>query len=99
MEELCVRKGLLQESLGGGRAKCLTCMRMCEIPEGGLGFCKTRQNISGEIYTLIYGDISSMSANPIEKKPLFHVFPGTKALTVGSWGCNFRLSLVPELGD
>jgi len=89
MHDSCVRRGMLQEELGGGWARCTTCMRMCKIPEGGVGFCKTRKNISGKIYTLIYGDISSMSVNPIEKKPFFHFFPGSRALTVGSWMCNF----------
>ena len=68
---------------------CRTCQRNCQIPQGELGFCKTRKNINGELYTLGYGDISSISANPIEKKPLFHFYPGSKALTVGSWSCNF----------
>jgi len=68
---------------------CLTCQRNCHIPQGELGFCQTRKNIDGKLYTLEYGDISSISANPIEKKPLFHFYPGSKALTVGSWSCNF----------
>jgi len=59
------------------------------MAQGELGFCKTRQNINGKLYTLEYGEISSISANPIEKKPPFHFYPGSKALTVGSWSCNF----------
>jgi pyruvate formate lyase activating enzyme len=46
-------------------------------------------NIQGKLYTLVYGDISSISANPIEKKPFFHFWPGSYALTVGTWSCNF----------
>ncbi len=68
---------------------CRTCERNCQLPQGKLGFCKTRKNIDGKLYTLEYGDISSISANPIEKKPLFHFYPGSKALTIGSWSCNF----------
>ncbi|GAI62333.1 unnamed protein product, partial [marine sediment metagenome] len=64
-------------------------IRPCLIPEGESGFCATRKNIGGQLYTLEYGDISSISANPIEKKPFFHFYPGTKALTIGSWSCNF----------
>jgi pyruvate formate lyase activating enzyme len=71
------------------KVRCGTCERFCEIDAGKLGFCKTRMNIDGTLYTLEYGDISSISANPIEKKPFFHFFPGSKALTVGSSGCNF----------
>ena len=71
------------------KVQCHTCERHCLIAEGELGFCATRKNVGGRLYTLEYGNISSVSANPIEKKPFFHFYPGTKALTVGSWSCNF----------
>ncbi len=73
----------------GDAVVCLACERRCEIKSGAVGFCRTRMNLNGTLYTLIYGEISSVSANPIEKKPLFHFWPGSKALTVGSWSCNF----------
>ncbi len=82
------RKGLLQEKLDG-RTRCLVCERRCALKDGDLGWCKTRRNEGGTIYTLIYGDVSSLSCNPIEKKPLYHFYPGSVALTAGSWGCNF----------
>ncbi|MBN1761579.1 MAG: AmmeMemoRadiSam system radical SAM enzyme [Methanomicrobia archaeon] len=85
----CIKEALLYEQRKGKRVRCTTCERFCEIAVGRLGFCKTRKNIEGKLYTLGYGDISSISANPIEKKPFFHFFPGSKALTVGSYGCNF----------
>ena len=85
-----MREGLLQERVReGDKVRCLTCERRCLLPIGGLGWCRTRKNIGGRIYTLVYGLISSLSANPIEKKPLFHFFPGSVALTAGSWSCNF----------
>jgi pyruvate formate lyase activating enzyme len=68
---------------------CETCERECFLREGQTGFCKTRKNINGKIYTLCWGDISSISLNPIEKKPFYHFYPGTYAMTVGSWSCNF----------
>ncbi|MEM2934991.1 MAG: AmmeMemoRadiSam system radical SAM enzyme [Candidatus Thermoplasmatota archaeon] len=68
---------------------CNICERHCIIDENSFGFCKTRKNIDGKIYTLKYGEISSISVNPIEKKPLFHFWPGSFALTAGSFGCNF----------
>jgi len=83
------REGLLQEKVNG-KGRCLTCERRCEIAEGGLGWCRTRQNEGGTLYTLIYGNVSSLSANPIEKKPLYHFYPGSVALTAGSWSCNFN---------
>lgn len=83
-----VKKALLQERING-KVKCLTCERNCQIGKGQLGFCQTRKNIEGKLYTLVYGDISSWSINPIEKKPFFHFWPGSSALTVGTWSCNF----------
>ena len=88
MAEARVREARLYKSLGD-KVQCHTCERHCLIPEGELGFCATRKNIDGRLYTLEYGEISSVSANPIEKKPFFHFYPGTKALTIGSWSCNF----------
>jgi pyruvate formate lyase activating enzyme len=84
----CVREALLYQKLDG-TVRCRTCERFCEIEPGQLGFCRTRKNVGGRLYTLEYGDISSISANPIEKKPFFHFWPGSYALTVGSWSCNF----------
>lgn len=82
------RPALLQRA-EGPRVVCLTCERRCRLVEGGTGWCRTRRNEGGILHTLIYGAVSSVSANPIEKKPLYHFFPGTYALTAGSWGCNF----------
>jgi len=84
-----VREALLQERLPGGKARCLTCERRCTLRPGGFGWCRTRQNVDGRLVTLIYGAVSSLAANPIEKKPFFHFYPGTRALTAGSWSCNF----------
>jgi len=83
-----LREGLLQERVDS-KVRCLTCERRCLLPPGGTGWSRTRRNIDGVIYTLVYGLISSLSANPIEKKPLFHFFPKSFALTAGTWSCNF----------
>lgn len=88
MKDPCKREALLYEKVNS-KIKCKTCERFCLIPEGGFGFCRTRKNEGGKLYTLEYGNISSISANPIEKKPLFHFYPGSRALTIGSWSCNF----------
>ncbi|HIP97523.1 MAG TPA: AmmeMemoRadiSam system radical SAM enzyme [Anaerolineae bacterium] len=83
-----VRRGLLQESVDE-KVRCLTCERRCLLGEGAIGWCRTRRNEGGTIYTLTYGSVSSLSVNPIEKKPLYHFYPGSVALTAGSWSCNF----------
>ncbi len=82
------RHSLLQERTNG-KIRCNICERRCVIVPGGFGWCRTREHRNGELVTLIYGAVSSLSANPIEKKPLYHFYPGTFALTAGSWSCNF----------
>ncbi len=83
-----VHQARLQEP-AGDKVRCLTCERRCELADGQVGWCRTRQNRAGTLYTLIYGAVSSLSCNPIEKKPLYHFYPGSVALTAGSYSCNF----------
>jgi pyruvate formate lyase activating enzyme len=83
-----VHKALLQEAVND-KVRCLTCERRCSLADGQMGWCRTRENREGTLYTLIYGAGSSLSCNPIEKKPLYHFHPGSVALTAGSLSCNF----------
>lgn len=73
-----------------GKILCYLCPQRCHIKEGGIGFCGARKVEDGVLYTLNYGNISSASLDPIEKKPLYHYKPGSFILSVGSFGCNFR---------
>ncbi|HHT9134463.1 MAG TPA: AmmeMemoRadiSam system radical SAM enzyme [Candidatus Avalokitesvara rifleensis] len=73
-----------------GRVQCFLCPHRCIIAPGRLGFCGARQNIDGKLYSLIYGRVSSVCADPIEKKPLYHFYPGSVAYSIGSLGCNMR---------
>ena len=82
------KEARLQE-VSQSKVRCLLCERRCLIIAGGKGWCQTRYNQNGILFTSIYGAVSSLSANPIEKKPLYHFFPGSRALTAGSWSCNF----------
>ncbi|HEC33217.1 MAG TPA: AmmeMemoRadiSam system radical SAM enzyme [Chloroflexi bacterium] len=84
-----IREALLQEAVNE-KVRCLTCERRCLLAEGRVGWCRTRINCDGTLYTLIYGAVSSLSCNPIEKKPLYHFYPGSVALTAGSYSCNFN---------
>jgi len=88
MTDPSVHDSLLQER-SGDKVRCLTCERRCLLGTGASGWCRTRSNVDGKLVTLTYGNVSSLSANPIEKKPLHHFYPGSVALTAGSWGCNF----------
>ncbi|MFN3346704.1 MAG: AmmeMemoRadiSam system radical SAM enzyme [Candidatus Bipolaricaulaceae bacterium] len=67
----------------------MTCERRCLLAPGQVGFCRTRENRGGRIHTLVYGLLSSISLNPMEKKPFYHLYPGQLALTCGTWSCNF----------
>ena len=87
-ESTYVREAILQKKVED-KVRCNVCERRCLIVDGGLGWCRTRRNQDGELDTLIYGAASSLAANPIEKKPFYHFWPGTGAFTVGSWSCNF----------
>lgn len=89
-ERGALKEELLFDSLEDGRARCRVCQRRCSIPPGQAGYCMTKLNIDGKIYTTIYGVISSAAADPIEKKPVFHYKPGSIAYSIGSLGCNFR---------
>jgi len=74
----------------GKKIRCELCARRCLIPEGKAGFCKVRVNKNGVLYTKNFGKIVSMDVDPIEKKPLFHFYPGSQTLSLSSFGCNFR---------
>ncbi len=80
----------LYDKLRENKVRCNVCQRRCTIPDGSAGFCMTRENKSGVLYSTIYGEVSSLSINPIEKKPVYHFYPGSRWLSAGSVGCNFR---------
>ncbi len=84
------KEAYLYSKLAEGKVKCLTCQRRCVIQKGKTGWCHTRINKGGALYSVIYGEVSSLSINPIEKKPVFHFYPGSKWFSIGSVGCNFR---------
>jgi pyruvate formate lyase activating enzyme len=82
------QEALFYEKLSNGKVKCSLCERKCEISPSLKGFCRTRVNINGRLYTLVYGDITSIESRPIEIKPFFHYWPGSTALTFSTWSCN-----------
>jgi pyruvate formate lyase activating enzyme len=73
-----------------GKVECMLCPHRCKISQGKRGICGVRENQKGILNTLIYGMATSITPDPIEKKPLFHFFPGTYALSFGTVGCNFK---------
>jgi len=85
-----VREALLYEKLPGSVTKCRTCQWRCRINPGKYGVCGMYQNREGVLYNLNYAVVSSLAAAPIEKKPLYHFFPGSAVFSLGTLGCNFH---------
>lgn len=73
-----------------GRLQCHLCAHQCRIPEGRTGICGVRVNVGGVLRTLVYGYTVSRHVDPIEKKPLYHFYPGSSAYSIATPGCNFR---------
>ncbi len=80
----------LYDRLPGNVTQCLVCQWRCRINPGHRGVCQMYENRGGVLYNLNYGRVSSVAADPVEKKPLFHFYPGTEVLSLGSLGCNFH---------
>lgn len=70
--------------------RCYLCPNYCVLKPGEVGKCGARKNEDGKLYTLVYGALSAMSTDPIEKKPLFHFWPGSGAYSISSVGCNLH---------
>jgi pyruvate formate lyase activating enzyme len=80
------------EPLPHGKVVCTLCPLDCKIPEGGRGACSVRYNQGGRLYTLVYDKLVAREVNPIEKKPLFHFYPGSFAYSIATVGCNLHCS-------
>ncbi len=70
--------------------RCLLCRHNCLISNGHRGICKVRENRGGILYSLNYGRLISENIDPIEKKPLFHLLPGSLSYSIATVGCNFH---------
>jgi pyruvate formate lyase activating enzyme len=88
LDDLTV-EGQLYEPLPDESVRCYACGHRCLIREGRRGICKVRYNRAGKLY-VPWGYVASLQADPIEKKPFFHILPGTNALTFGMLGCDFH---------
>ena len=85
-----LKKALYWVSLGKDKVQCELCPKKCVLSNGQKGFCRARKNINGQLYTLTYGQPVAIHVDPIEKKPLAHVYPGTKSFSIATAGCNLR---------
>ncbi|SPF42070.1 radical S-adenosylmethionine (SAM) superfamily protein [Candidatus Desulfosporosinus infrequens] len=73
-------------------ASCLLCPQHCQLKPGQIGRCHARENREGEVVSLTYGEVAAWNLDPIEKKPLYHFYPGSSIFSVGGFGCNLSCS-------
>ena len=74
----------------GNHIVCQLCRHYCKLKEGQVGVCGVNKNSNAKLENLVYGKVSAINIDPIEKKPLYHFLPGSKALSIGTIGCNFK---------
>ncbi|WP_338072245.1 radical SAM protein [Halarcobacter anaerophilus] len=77
---------------------CMLCSYYCNLKAGQVGVCGVNKNTGDKIECLVYGYISALNVDPIEKKPLFHFLPNSKSLSLGTVGCNFHCSFCQNYG-
>lgn len=84
-----MKESLFYEKIDNDRVKCLLCPKHCVISPDKAGFCRSRENINGALYAVNFGQSASRPVfDPIEKKPLYHFYPGASILSVGPNSCN-----------
>ena len=84
-----MREAKFYKILAGEKVRCNLCPHFCIIEPGQRGICGVRKNLDGHLKTENYGLVSAIQFDPVEKKPLYHFYPGKSILSFGSIGCNF----------
>ena len=77
---------------------CTLCPHACRLRAGATGFCRARANVDGTIRAINYGRLTALALDPIEKKPLYHFYPNSNILSVGSFGCNLACAFCQNAG-
>lgn len=85
-----MKEAMFYERESGDTVRCGLCRFHCLIGNGERGICAVRENRNGVLYSLVYGKLCAENVDPIEKKPLFHVLPGSRSYSIATMGCNFR---------
>ena len=83
-----VKEARFYSKLENNICRCETCPRACVIKPGKHGYCYSRENAGGALISALYGKVAAVAVDPIEKKPLYHFFPGSRILSIGTIGCN-----------
>src|SRR5664279_376241 len=85
-----MKEAMFYERESGEQVRCGLCRFRCLIRDGARGICAVRENSGGTLFSLVYGKLCAKHVDPIEKKPLFHVMPGSRSYSIATAGCNFR---------
>jgi pyruvate formate lyase activating enzyme len=85
-----MKEAMFYSPLEDGKVRCNLCNHHCTISPSKRGICGVRENQGGKLYTLVYGCVISLNVDPVEKKPLFHLYPGSSSFSIATVGCNFR---------
>nr|MDK2850637.1 pyruvate formate lyase activating enzyme [Candidatus Cloacimonadota bacterium] len=85
-----IREAMYYRTLDKSHLKCELCPHFCVIPIGERGRCRSRGNLDNHLWAINYGKALGISLDPIEKKPLYHFFPGSKILSLGPNSCNLN---------
>lgn len=87
-----MKEALYWHRVEGDRIQCELCPQDCRIAPGHVGACRVRRNVGGVLYATNYARVSSLALDPVEKKPLYHFYPGHTVLSLGTIGCNLKCS-------
>jgi len=88
--ETVLHEARYYEKLEGGQVICRLCPRECQVADKERGYCGVRENREGIYYTLVHSNICAAHVDPVEKKPIYHFLPGTKAYSIATAGCNIE---------
>jgi len=87
---IIMKEAMWYKKLSDERVRCDLCNHRCVINNGKRGICWVRENRDGTLYSLVYGKVIASHVDPIEKKPLFHFYPGSYSFSIATVGCNFK---------
>ncbi len=85
-----MKEAMYYQQIENSKVKCLLCPTECVIAPGNMGSCRSRKNIEGKLIAINYGKSTSLNLDPIEKKPLYHFYPGETILSLGPNSCNLH---------
>jgi pyruvate formate lyase activating enzyme len=85
-----MKEAMFYRQIEDNKVSCELCPHFCKLKENQIGICGVRKNVSGRLYSLVYGKAVAVNIDPIEKKPLFHVTPGSPSFSMSTVGCNFH---------